>query len=100
MLHEYNDCQIKNNYIGYNVNNVHIIEQQGTTISNNNIGNNNSYIHMQGANINNYHVAANTNNTEVYELLDIDNTSHLKFNVAKKSNNNIVVYNEADLIAG
>ena len=100
MLHEYNDCQIKNNYIGYNVNNVHIIEKQGTTISNNNIGNNNSYIHMQGTNINNYHIAANTNNTGIYELLDIDNNSHLKFNVAKKSNNNIVVYNEADLIAG
>ena len=100
MSHEYNDCQIKNNYIGYNVNNVHIIEQQGTTISNNNIGNNNSYIHMQGTNINNYHVAANTNNAEVYELSDIDNSSHLKLNVAKKSNSNIVVYNEADLIAG
>ena len=94
------NCKIKNNYIGYNVDNFHIIELNGTYISDNYIGNNNLNIYMEGVNITNYNIAPNTNNMNIYELLEINNNSHLKLNIAKKSNNNIVVYNEADLIAG
>ena len=96
---ESDNCKMLNNYIGYNVDNLHINETTNTEVTDNYIGNNNKNIKLSGSNIINYNVVSNTNNGNLLDINDIQNSSRVRMNIARKSNGSIVIYNESDLIA-